>query len=451
MSRRLFGTDGIRGLAGQAPLTPELALALGRAVAHRFRHGHARPQVVVGRDTRLSCDMLESAFCAGLCAAGADVVKLDVIPTPAVALLTRELGAAAGAMISASHNPFYDNGIKLFGQDGFKLSDDEEHALELGIDSPDVQHFHVTGAELGRILAGAHHSETYLAHLRGAVPSDTNLKGMRIVVDAGYGAAYALARPLFEAFGADVICLHDDPDGMNINQHSGALHPEALQAAVKAHKAQLGVALDGDADRLILVDETGALRDGDACMALCANALQAEGKLPGNTVVATQMSNLGLELFLTKRNIALVRTQIGDRYVVQSLRENGFGLGGEQSGHLIFLDHATTGDGLLAALRVASILQARRMPLSRLLQDLILYPQVLLNVRLKHRKPLESLPSVMDAIEATRRLLGENGRVLVRFSGTEPLARVMIEGQELTQIQRLATEIADAIAQELGR
>lgn len=449
MSRRLFGTDGIRGLAGHAPLTAELVLALGRAVAHHFRSGIHRPRVVVGRDTRLSGDMLESAFCAGVSAAGADVIRVGVVPTPAVAFLTHSLGASAGAMLSASHNPFEDNGIKLFAADGFKLSDEEELQIEQGIHHADVQNFHVTGEALGRVLDGAIEVERYCDSLRASVPAGVTLQGLRIVLDVGYGAAYALAGPLFESLGAEVICLHDSPNGTNINAQSGALHPEALQAAVIAHQAHLGAALDGDADRLILVDEHGHIRDGDACLALCGRELKALGKLPGDTVVATQMSNLGLEVYLEKHGIALERTQVGDRYVVQALREKGLALGGEQSGHVIFLEHATTGDGLLATLQVAAVMNRTRKSLSELLEGLVMFPQVLLNVRLKQRKPLEELQTVMAAIDRARCALGHEGRVLVRFSGTEPLARVMMEGRELEQIHSLAGDIADAIALEL--
>jgi len=450
MSRRLFGTDGVRGMAGVEPLTPELALALGRAVASRFRSDETRPLVTVGKDPRLSGDMLEAAFCAGLCAAGADVVRLGVLPTPAVALLTQKLGACAGAMISASHNAFADNGIKLFARDGFKLSDDTELEIEASLQSGAVQRARITGAAIGRIETSHDAGPQYLAHLRDSVESDLSLEGLKIVIDAGNGAASEWGARLFQQLGARVISLHDHPDGQNINEGCGAVHPASLQAAVIESGAHLGVALDGDADRAILVDELGQIRDGDACMALCGEQLLAEGRLSGRQIVATQMSNLGLELFFKERGVTLLRTQVGDRYVVETMRAENIPLGGEQSGHIIFLDHATTGDGLLTALQVARVLMRERTRLSERLRHLERFPQILLNVHLKERRPLNTLPGVVRTIEQAEASLQGNGRVLVRFSGTEPLARVMIEGRDLDQIRHLAQGILDEIARELA-
>lgn len=451
MSRRLFGTDGIRGVAGLSPLTPELVLALGRAVAHHFRQAGEFPKVVMGQDTRRSCSMLQGAMSAGLCAAGADVVDVGVLPTPAISHLVRELRACAGVMISASHNPFADNGIKLFGADGFKLSDEQELALEQALHNPAIQQQHLSGEDIGTITSYATQGlESYLERLICSLPPQTRLSGLRVVVDVGYGAAARAARPLFERLGADVTVLHTEADGQNINRGCGALHPERLQEVVRAQRADLGVALDGDADRLILVDEQGDVRDGDYCMAVLAEAALRRGLLPQKTVVATQMSNLGLELYLQRRGVELIRTGVGDRYVVQAMREGQHPLGGEQSGHVILLEHATTGDGLLAALQVAAEVKVRGVKLSELLEGWHVLPQVLLNVRLKTRKPLETLTSVMDAIERARQVLGPEGRVLVRFSGTEPLARVMIEGRDAVQIRQLAGEIAEKIAEELN-
>lgn len=462
MGRSLFGTDGIRGVAGIPPLTALDMLRLGEALATHFVpdavSGVTHQRVLVGRDTRRSGPMLEAALCAGLAAAGADVLRVGVLPTPAIAYLTQAYQACAGIVISASHNPFQDNGIKIFGKDGFKLSDDEEHDLEQRIRAQQAadaslesaSHRGRTGMALGTLEDAEEARERYVAHLLSTVPPDFGLHGVRLVIDAAHGAACTVAGLLFRRLGAEVDELASRPDGQNINSKCGALHPEALQARVLETGADLGIALDGDADRLIMVDERGTLRNGDQLMALFACALKQRGNLPLNTLVATHMSNLGLERFLSERGIGLLRTAVGDRYVMEVLRAQGHPLGGEQSGHLLLLEHSTTGDGLLAALQALWILKSEGKSFSALLEGFMDYPQILLNTKVKTRRPLESLPAVQAAIAGAEQALGREGRVLVRFSGTEPLARVMIEGRDLGHIRGLAESIQQEIATALG-
>ncbi len=444
-----FGTDGIRGTAGIGALSVEAVLSLGKAVAAQFRDRDPRPRFVVGRDTRISSPMLEAAFCAGLAACGGDVWRAGVVPTPAVAFLTRVQGAAAGAVISASHNAFQDNGIKLFGPSGFKLSDATEAEIEARAQDSANQ-TGVTGPHVGRLSAEESGAALYLEHLTRVVGEGSPLQGLKLVVDAGHGAASHLAAPLFRNLGAEVIAIGDAPDGLNINDGVGALHADALCDVVTAAGADLGVALDGDADRAIFVDEQGRVRNGDDCLGLLAVHLRADGRLKQPTVVATQMSNLGLERFLENRGIGLIRTAVGDRHVLEALRSGGLVLGGEQSGHIILLDRSTTGDGLLTALEVCRILRETRTPFSELLDGFEVFPQVLVNVRVQSRKPIESLPTVRRVIEEVEGRLGTEGRVLVRFSGTEPLARVMVEGRCRETVVGLAQRIAREIEEQLG-
>lgn len=465
MARQLFGTDGIRGVAGQAPLSALDVLRLGAALAAHFApaegHSGSAWKVVVGRDTRRSGPMLEAALCAGLSAAGAEVLRVGVLPTPAVAFLTRAVGACAGVVISASHNPFEDNGIKIFGHDGFKLSDEEEldleHRLSQGLlGSPFLEQAGSAvmadraGLEIGLIHDMPDAEERYLTHLQRSIPETFSLEGCRLVIDAAHGAAASTGTRLFRSLGAEVIELASSPDGQNINHACGALHPQRLQAKVLELKAQFGIALDGDADRVIMVDDSGTIRNGDHLMALFARTLKEQGALPQNTLVATQMSNLGLERFVGDHGISLIRTGVGDRYVMEVLRQEGHPLGGEQSGHLLLMSHSTTGDGLLAALQAIWILMGSRRTFAQALRGFEEYPQILLNTRLQQRRPLTELPDVQRAIAAAEAELGAEGRILVRFSGTEPLARVMLEGRDLDQIRRLGEHIRDEIAQALG-
>jgi phosphoglucosamine mutase len=440
--RKLFGTDGIRGVANQHPMTAEVALRLGRAVAHKFASTVRRGRIVIGKDTRLSGYMLESALEAGIVSAGADVLLVGPLPTPGIAFITSSMRADAGVVISASHNPYQDNGIKLFASDGFKLPDEVESELERLMET-DGQ---ASGpSDIGKATRVADASGRYVQFLKNAFPRQRTLDGVKIVVDCAHGAAYQVAPRVFEELGAQVIELGVKPNGRNINEGCGAMHPEGLSEEVRRHKAAVGVALDGDADRLILCDEHGRVVDGDQVMAILGTRMLASGTLPGGAVVATVMSNLGLERALVARGGRLVRTAVGDRYVVEAMREHGYLLGGEQSGHLVFLDQSTTGDGILAALRVLSVMSQEGRPLSELASTMTRYPQVLINFEVASKPPLGELPSVQKAILAAEQALGSDGRVLVRYSGTERKARVMIEGLDEQLIRGHAEQIADVL------
>jgi phosphoglucosamine mutase len=438
---RLFGTDGIRGVAN-ADLTPELAFRVGQA-AGVVLGGHG--PLVIGRDTRLSGPMLEAALAAGLCSVGASAALAGVLPTPAVAYLARAR-RAGGVVISASHNPVEDNGIKLFGADGFKLPDEVEDRIELLVERDDLPR--PTGSALGMLapLPGA--DEHYLRYLLGLARG--RLDGLRVVVDCAYGAAVHVAPRLWQALGAAVIALHDVPDGSRINVGCGSTHLEPLRAAVRAHGADLGFAHDGDADRVLAVDERGEVVDGDALMGICALDRRARGLLPGHVVVATVMSNAGLEEVLRAAGIRLERTRVGDRFVLERMREIGAVMGGEQSGHLVFLDHATTGDGLVTALEVVNVMLRTGRRLSELRAAVPRYPQVLVNVRVRRRDGVLEAPAVAQAIEAAQRRLRAGGRVLVRPSGTEPLIRVMVEAAREELAEAVAAEVAEAVARAAG-
>jgi phosphoglucosamine mutase len=451
--RKLFGTDGIRGVANQDPMTAEVALRLGQAVAQRFRHPSRPGRIVIGKDTRLSGYMLESALVAGIVTAGADVMLVGPLPTPGIAFITSSMRADAGVVISASHNPYQDNGIKIFAADGFKLPDEVEADLEQRMS--DI----AAGAGGGRAEAGAIGKAVriddaqgrYVQFLKHAFPKERTLDGIKVVVDCANGAAYHVAPRVFEELGAEVVALGVHPDGRNINDGCGAMHPERMAAEVRRVGAQLGVALDGDADRLILADETGAVVDGDQIMAILGTRMLARGTLPHKTVVATVMSNLGLERALVAKGGKLRRTAVGDRYVVETMRAEGLLLGGEQSGHIIFLDHATTGDGVVAALRVLAAVIEEGQPLSELSRrSMVRYPQVLLNFAVARRRPFEDMPAVQKIIARVETDLGAEGRVVVRYSGTESKARVMIEGTDLANIRARAEEIADTLKRELA-
>lgn len=447
--RRYFGTDGIRGTANASPMTVETALALGRAVATRFNRAGHRAKILVGKDTRLSGYMFEAALLAGITSTGADVILLGPLPTPGIAFLTTSMRADAGIVLSASHNPFEDNGLKVFGHDGFKLPDEVEMDLERMMDSPAAMKV-ARGHDLGRAKRVDDAMGRYVTHLKTMLRAEYDLSGLRIVVDCANGAAYRAAPTLLSELGATVFAIGVTPDGTNINDGCGSLHPEKAAAAVKSHGAHLGIALDGDADRLILIDERGDVVDGDAVMALAALDLKEHGLLRGDTVVATVMSNLGLEHALSRAGIRLERTAVGDRYVVQRMREGGFNFGGEQSGHLVFLDHATTGDGLVAALQVLNVMQGRQRPLSELAQVMQRLPQLLVNLKVPEKRPLASLPLAAAAMADVEAKLGKDGRILVRYSGTEAKIRVMIEGPDETMIGTFAQEVVAAISKDFG-
>ncbi len=452
MARRYFGTDGIRGLANAGAMTPEMAFRIGLAVTHRARQQvtHA-PRVVIGKDTRLSGYLFETALASGVCAMGGRVLLTGPLPTPAIAHLTTSMRADVGVVISASHNPFEDNGIKLFGADGFKLPDDEEEHLEALIDGTALDVARPTGTQIGRAERLDDAPGRYVAFVKATFPNRLTLDGVKVVVDAAHGAAYRVARLVFSELGAEVHAIGDDPDGRNINDGVGALHPETCAKEVRRRGAHLGVALDGDADRLIVLDEKGNEVDGDALMALCATHLLATRRLKKRTLVATVMSNLGLERAIEAAGGKLVRCAVGDRYVVETLRSKGYNFGGEQSGHLVFLDHATTGDGLVGALQLLALLVESGRSLSELAADAMeRVPQVLLNQRFDERRELERMTHAQKAISGVEKKLGKKGRVLVRWSGTEPKLRVMIEGPDADRIDTYAREILAAAEQDLS-
>ncbi len=445
-ARRFFGTDGIRGPANTAPMTPEIAMRVGMAVAAHFgRDG----TIVVGKDTRLSGYLLESALASGLCALGADVTFVGPLPTPGIAYITQSLRASAGVVISASHNAFADNGIKLFAGDGYKLPDDVESHLESLMDA-DLEDRRARGAEIGRAFRLDDAAGRYLTHVKQAFSSSHDLDGLKIVVDCAHGAAYRVAPTVLRELGAQVITLGCSPDGTNINAGVGAMYPEQIQAAVRHHGADLGLALDGDADRAVMCDEHGDPVDGDAIMGMCARDMAQRGELRGGAVVATVMSNLGLERSLEEVGIGLVRTPVGDRYVVEAMRAGGYNLGGEQSGHTVFIDHATTGDGLVAALQVLTIMRRTGSPLSALASVMTRYPQVTRSLLVARKTPLDRLPGVSRTIRDVEAELGGAGRVLVRYSGTEAKLRVMVEAADESGIDAQIGRILEAASSELG-
>ncbi len=444
-TRRLFGTDGIRGTANTPPMTAEIALRLGQAAGLFFTNGSHRHRVVIGKDTRLSGYMIEPALVAGFIGAGMDVVLAGPLPTPAVAMLTRSLRADLGVVISASHNPFEDNGIKLFGPDGFKLSDETEIEIEALMMS-DLAGKLAAPSKLGRASRLNDAAGRYIEAAKSSFPRGLRLDGLRIVIDCANGAAYKVAPAVLWELGADVIELGVKPDGFNINRGCGSTVPSYLSAEVVKNGAHLGLALDGDADRLILADETGAIVDGDQVLGLIARSWQAAGRLTGGAVVATVMSNLGLEKFLQGIGLGLHRTQVGDRYVVEMMRAGGFNLGGEQSGHMVLSDYATTGDGLLAALQVLAVLVESGSPASAACQVFKPYPQVLKSVRFHGVSPLAQ-PSVMAAIAEAEAELAATGRLLIRKSGTEPVIRVMAEGEDAAMVERIVDRLCAMIAE----
>jgi phosphoglucosamine mutase len=431
-------------------MTPEVAFRIGAAIAYQAgQDANHVPRIVVGKDTRLSGYLFETAVASGICALGGEVLLSGPLPTPAIAHLTTSMRADAGVVISASHNPYQDNGIKIFGRDGFKLPDDVEHGIEALIFGSELDTKRPTGLRVGRAERLDDAPGRYVAFVKASFPDELTLEGVRIVVDAAHGAAYRTAPLVFSELGATTHSIGVRPNGKNINQKVGALHPDSCAREVRKRGADLGIALDGDADRVIMIDEKGNQIDGDAIMALCGTRMLRSKRLRRRTLVATVMSNLGLERAIEDDNGKLVRCNVGDRYVVETMRRRGFNFGGEQSGHLIFLDHATTGDGLVAAMQVLAILKREERPLSELAAEVMdRVPQVLVNVTLPGRLPLDELPKTKRAIAAAEKSLGKNGRVLVRWSGTEPKLRVMIEGPKKDRIQSMAQGIADEAKRE---
>jgi phosphoglucosamine mutase len=431
-------------------MTAEVALQLGQAVAHVFRSGRGSHRILIGKDTRLSGYMFEDALAAGVCSMGVDVIQVGPMPTPAMAFLTTDMRCDAGVMISASHNPYHDNGIKFFARDGFKLPDGVETQIEDLIASGELERLRSDPDEIGRARRIDDAAGRYVVFLKKTFPLQLTLDGLRVVLDCANGAAYKVGPTVLSELGAEVFPLGIEPNGRNINRDCGSLHPERLAAKVQELRADVGIAVDGDADRVVLVTEQGEVVDGDALLALCARDLHERGMLRGGGVVATVMSNLGLERALAELGLELVRTQVGDRYVVEEMRRSGYNLGGEQSGHVVFLDHNTTGDGLLTALQVLAVQRRKERPLSELVRGVERFPQVLLNIGVANKRPIEELPELVRHIRQVEDELAGRGRVLIRYSGTERKARVMVEGEDETRVRTYAQELAATLRRVLG-
>jgi phosphoglucosamine mutase len=449
--RKLFGTDGVRGVANQEPITSETALRLGRALAHVFRNSSGRHRrILIGKDTRLSGYMLETALESGICSMGVDVWLVGPLPTPAIAFLTRSMRADAGVVISASHNPFQDNGIKFFSREGFKLDDETERRIEeLVFDDGEISRHRARADDIGKAARIDDALGRYQVFLKSCLPRSVAFDGLKVAIDCANGAAYKVGPDALEELGADVIPYAVDPDGKNINLNCGAVHLDEIRKIVVREGANVGIALDGDGDRVMLIDERGEVFDGDDVMALLGRKLAAAGRLAGNAVVATVMSNFGLELSLRDAGIRLVRTEVGDPAVAREMRLNSYNLGGEQSGHVIFMDYSTTGDGMISALMVLAQMAESGRPLSEL-RAMRRVPQVLENVPVRKRVPMSEMPEVERVIAGVERRLAGTGRLLVRYSGTEMLARVMVEGEDPAQIRTLALEIGAAIGKHAG-
>ena len=443
MARRYFGTDGIRGLANKHPMTAEIALKVGMAAGHLFTNGSRRHRVVIGKDTRLSGYMIESAMQSGFTSVGMDVFLLGPMPTPAVAMLTRSLRADLGVMISASHNVFSDNGIKLFGPDGYKMSDEIEEKIEALMDSPSSDLL-AEASRIGRATRIDSAQERYIEFAKRTLPRNLKLDGLRVVIDCANGAGYKVAPLALWELGAEVIKLGVDPDGTNINKKCGSTSPEALCEKVREVRADLGIALDGDADRVLLCDEQGRLIDGDQLLAVIAETWQRRGRLAAGGIVATVMSNLGLERYIKGLGLSMARTPVGDRYVVEYMRKHGFNVGGEQSGHIVLSDFSTTGDGLISALQIMATVVQVAKPVSEVCKRFDPLPQVLKNVRYREGKPLED-KKVVQAIADARQKLGSAGRLVIRPSGTEPLIRVMAEGDDEVLVNRVVGDIVSEL------
>ncbi|RJP24660.1 MAG: phosphoglucosamine mutase [Candidatus Abyssobacteria bacterium SURF_5] len=448
--RKLFGTDGIRGVANVEPMTCETALKLGRAAGHVFQENDRRHRIVIGKDTRLSGYMIESALVAGICSMGVDALLVGPMPTPAVALITRSLRADAGVVISASHNPYEDNGIKFFSRSGFKLPDEIEERMEYLISTGEIDHIRPTASKVGKAFRIDDAVGRYIEFVKTSIPKGMTFDGIRVVVDCANGASYKVAPIVLSELGADVIPVNVNPDGTNINKKCGSIYPEQMCAKMKQEKAHVGMAFDGDADRVVLADEHGVQVDGDQIMAMCAIDMIREGRLPQNTLVTTVMSNLGLEHALKPVGGKLVKTKVGDRYVVEEMLRGKYTVGGEQSGHIVFLDYNTTGDGMISALQVLALMRKTDKSLNELASCMMRFPQVLINVTVQRKEPIDTIPRVKQEIDMAKDRLGDSGRILVRYSGTEPLARVMVEGRDTNLIHELAESIAAAIRAELG-
>lgn len=451
ISRKIFGTDGVRGLANQYPIEPETALALGRAIAYIFLgSGSQRRRIVIGKDTRRSGYMIENALSAGICSRGGEAIFLGPLPTPGIAFITQAMRADAGVVISASHNPYFDNGIKFFDHQGYKLPDVIEAKMEELLAKGAFQDG-PTHEKVGKAYRVEDATGRYIEHLKSKFPSHLTLEGLKIVVDSANGAGYHVAPVVFEELGAEVIPLGIQPNGFNINENCGALYPQAMQVKVRESRADLGIALDGDADRLVLCDEKGELVQGDSLIALCARELKARNALQQDTVVLTIMSSMALENTLRQQGFNVERVQVGDRYLIEAMRAKNLSFGAEPSGHLIFHEHSTTGDGILAALQVLALQQEKQQALSKLACELEMLPQVQLNVRIQEKKEFSELVALKNLQEKIEHSLGTTGRTLLRYSGTEPLLRIMVEGENADKIQRYAEDLKQEAEKALGK
>jgi phosphoglucosamine mutase len=444
-TRKLFGTDGVRGVANIYPMTAEVALQLGRALAYVIKFGSSRHRIVVGKDTRISGYLLEYATVAGICSMGVDVLLLGPFPTPGIAFITSSMRADAGIVISASHNPYQDNGIKFFSGNGYKLPDELEARIEVLMTQPEVEGACPTATEVGQAFRIDDARGRYISFLKSTFPKELELDGLKIVVDCAHGATYRIAPEIFTELGAEVIPMGVRPNGRNINHKCGATYPETMTTLVKRHRADLGIAFDGDGDRVIMVDHRGEIVDGDHILGICALDMLERERLRRKTVVGTVMSNLGLELALKARGIRLLRTPVGDRYVVEAMLKGGYNLGGEQSGHVVFLNQTTTGDGILTALRLLAVMLRKDQPLAELAGFVQKCPQILINVMVKKKTDLKTIPQARQALHEAEKRLGANGRLLVRYSGTEPKLRIMTEGEDERLIQQVAQDLAQGL------
>jgi phosphoglucosamine mutase len=447
---RLFGTDGIRGRVNEHPMTPETVLRIGMAAAKTLRKEAGRNTILIGKDTRLSGYMMESALTAGICSMGMNVTLVGPLPTPGVAFLTRALRLDAGIVISASHNPFNDNGIKFFSSDGFKLPDSLEREIEMLADDDGLLKGRPHGINIGKAFRLDDATGRYIEYIKSTIPKGMTLEGIKVVLDCANGAAYKVTPLVMKELGADVITINDEPTGININRDCGSLYMDGLREIMRKTKAHVGVAHDGDADRTLFLDEKGGIVDGDHVLGMWAEDMKKQGRLNKDAVVATVMSNLGLELFLKKRGIGLIRTKVGDRFVTEAMLKGGYNLGGEQSGHIVFLDFNTTGDGPITALHVLYLMKKSGLTLRELASKIKLFPQILINVEIKKRGGIKEIPGIKEAVEKAEKSLGERGRVLVRPSGTEPKIRVMVEGDDPGTIKKTAEDISRVIREALA-
>jgi phosphoglucosamine mutase len=450
MDKKLFGTDGIRGVANEYPITPEVMIRLGRAIIHSLPDSAGKKRILIGKDTRISGDMIESAIAAGICSMNGDAFLTGVIPTPGISYLTAANRFDAGIVISASHNPYFDNGIKIFNHLGFKLSD----PIEKGIEDKVLDDLFISNQLLSKNIGVVKNFNSpelkYIRFLKQTLPPDYSLSGLNVILDCSNGATYQVAPKLFELLGADVKTLFASPNGMNINDHCGSQHTETLRETILENNADIGFAFDGDGDRLIAVDDQGNEVTGDQILAVCAKYLKEKGQLTNNIVVSTVMSNVGLRQALKKQDIRLIIADVGDRYVLDQMKKKHAIIGGEDSGHMIFLDHHTSGDGILTAIRLIQVIKETAQPLSELVKIIKIYPQVLLNVPVSQKIDIRTIPEIIDIIQKTENRLKDQGRVLVRYSGTQPLCRVMVEGPDKVETQQYCQDIVDVIKDKLG-